>query len=261
MTSKTVYLVTGANKGIGRAVSGHLLRRPNTVVIATAREASAPALDSIAQEFAAHETSKLLAVVLDDEASTAHTSNSLPGTIATLAEKHPELGLNHIDVVIANAATSSGFKDILSTEPEELLRDLTVNAVGPAKLFRALWPLLEKSSPDLRKFVFISSSMGSIGCLDIEALPGTSYGMSKAAANWWAKKLSVDFKTKGLKVGILHPGWVKTYLGQELADAVGLAEPPTELDACAEKVLEQIDGLTLEKSGQFLTYKGEVLPW
>jgi hypothetical protein len=30
--------------------------------------------------------------------------------------------------------------------------------------------------------------------------------MSKAAANYWAKKVSVEFKGKGLLVGIVHPG-------------------------------------------------------
>lgn len=32
--------------------------------------------------------------------------------------------------------------------------------------------------------------------------------MSKAAANWWAKKVSIELKDKGLLVGIIHPGYV-----------------------------------------------------
>lgn len=48
--------------------------------------------------------------------------------------------------------------------------------------------------------------MGSIAGLDEENFPSLAYGMSKAAANYLAKKISVDFKEQGLKVGIIHPG-------------------------------------------------------
>ncbi len=58
----------------------------------------------------------------------------------------------------------------------------------------------------MKKFILITSSMGSITVLEQEILPGVTYGMSKAPANWFAKKVSVDFKEKGLVVGILHPG-------------------------------------------------------
>lgn len=120
----------------------------------------------------------------------------------------PHLGLDRIDVVIANAGTSSGFKDIASTDPDDLLFDFKANAIGPAKLFRALWPRLRLSpaEKDQRKFVLVTSSVASIGGLEQEHFPSTAYGMSKAAANWWAKKLSVEFQAQGLKVGIIHPG-------------------------------------------------------
>lgn len=54
--------------------------------------------------------------------------------------------------------------------------------------------------------MLISSSVGSIGCLGEESFPSTAYGMSKAAANWFARKLSGEFKEQGLLVGVVHPG-------------------------------------------------------
>jgi NAD(P)-dependent dehydrogenase (short-subunit alcohol dehydrogenase family) len=99
---------------------------------------------------------------------------------------------------------------VLDTDPEvDMLRDFEVNAVGPARLFRAVWPLLEGSGGGggggQKRFVLITSSLGSIGTLDVESMPGVAYGMSKAAANWWAKKVSVEL-TGRLVVGIIHPG-------------------------------------------------------
>jgi norsolorinic acid ketoreductase len=72
------------------------------------------------------------------------------------------------------------------------------------KLFQATWPLLETST--VKKFVMVSSSVGSIASLGMESFPSTAYGMSKAAVNWFGKKLSVEFKEKGLVVGVVHPG-------------------------------------------------------
>jgi NAD(P)-dependent dehydrogenase (short-subunit alcohol dehydrogenase family) len=146
--------------------------------------------------------------VLLDDADPAISSASLP---ARLAAEHD---ITHLDVVIANAGTSSAFEGVLSsaggtgTDPgEAMLRDFEVNAVGPARLFNAVWPLLDSHREEgkEKKFVFISSSLGSIGALEQENLPGVSYGMSKAAANWWAKKVSVELKGR-LLVGIIHPG-------------------------------------------------------
>ena len=109
-----------------------------------------------------------------------------------------------LDVVLANAGGSTAMGGVLETTPEEMVRDFAVNAVGPARLFQAVWPLL-KEREGRGKFVFVSSTLGSIGILDRESLPGVAYGMSKAAGNWFVKKVSVELRGQ-LVVGVLHPG-------------------------------------------------------
>lgn len=66
MSLKTVYLVTGGNRGIGLGLVKALLARPATTVIATVRNATTasslkaePALEATA------EGSKLLIIILD----------------------------------------------------------------------------------------------------------------------------------------------------------------------------------------------------
>ncbi|KAK0721585.1 hypothetical protein B0T26DRAFT_641377 [Lasiosphaeria miniovina] len=254
MYENTVYLVTGANRGIGLAMVTMLLQRPHTTVIATSRrpppqEHSASSATSIPDELPAHATSTLVQVLLNDSDATI-SSATLHGR---LRDTH---NIARLDVVVANAGSSSGFHDILATDPDfDLLHDFVVNAAGPAKLFRAVWPLLDP------EFVLITSSLGSIGCLDEESMPSTAYGMSKAAANWFAKKLSVEFRDRGLLVGIIHPGFVKTSMGQAVADAIGMKEPPMSVEDSAKGVIEQIDTLTPEKSGQFLRFDGGKMPW
>ncbi|KAK3389637.1 hypothetical protein B0H63DRAFT_102560 [Podospora didyma] len=250
----TVYLITGANRGIGLALAGIFVKRPNTIVIATSRK---PVPDVFASLNSASGSGSKIFPLLLDEADPAISSATLAACLQA------RFGITRLDVVIANAGGSAGFKSALDTSPEDLLYDFTVNAVGPAKLFQATWPLLSASKKNNnKKFVLITSSVGSIAGLDQPpVLPGAAYGMSKAAANYFAKKLSVELKEEGLLVGIIHPGWVKTGNGQAFADAVGFPEPPMTLQESSEGVVHQIDTLTPEKSGQFLTHNGEAVPW
>ncbi|SPQ25537.1 9e8016d4-0dd3-4ae3-af2d-b2f82353f430 [Thermothielavioides terrestris] len=276
MSGNTVYLITGANRGLGLAMTTLLLARPHTTVIATSRKPadSLTALSTARSSSSStiHPTSRLIPLLLD-EADDAISSATLPARLAAATTAAAAGGSSssgpplRLDVVIANAGSSAAFRDVLGTDPgADMVRDFEVNAVGPAKLFRAVWPLLERASAagtaegqgegeghnkqagkeegkevgGVGKFVLVSSSLGSIGLLDQESLPGVAYGMSKAAANWWAKK---------------------TELGQALADAVGFKEPPMTLEQSAKGMIQQIDNLTPEKSGQFLQYNGDQLPW
>ncbi|KAK0619971.1 hypothetical protein B0T14DRAFT_221435 [Immersiella caudata] len=245
MSKSTVYLITGGNRGIGQHIGLILAQRENVTVITTSRKPTNTGI-------AAHPTSRHIELLLDESDESISSS--------TLAQRLRNThSINHLDVVIANAGASSGFKPIPATTPSDILHDFTVNTVGTVKLFQATWPLLDNS--EIKKFVIVSSSVGSIASLGVESFPSTAYGMSKAAVNWFGKKLSVDYKEKGLVVGIVHPGWVKTPMGQLLADAVDFPEPPMEVWDSAKAVVERIDNLTLETSGKFLNFDGAEVPW
>lgn len=253
MSSPTVYAITGANKGIGRAITAILLGRPSTTVLALVRDPTDP-------------TSSSLAALPKCPTSAVHVICFAADTDAITPL--PE-GVTHIDVVIANAGASSGYKPVLATNPDDLIFDFTVNAVGALRLFKAAWPLLQKSTDVATgdnsgrgpKFILMTSSVGSIGGQQQESFPSTAYGMSKAAANWLVAKIGVEHGPQGLSVMALHPGWVKTAMGQEIADSVGVAEPPTTSEDSARACIEQINKLCKTNSGRFVAYTGDVLPW
>ncbi|KAL2176878.1 uncharacterized protein P884DRAFT_285490 [Thermothelomyces heterothallicus CBS 202.75] len=283
MSNNTVYLITGANRGIGLAVTTLLLSRPHTTVIATSRNPSASLEPASFPEGKIHPTSRLVPVLLDDgdDAARADPARASRTLAARLRDEH---GVTALDVVIANAGGSTCAGNVLTADPDVMGRDFRVNAAGTARLFQAVWPLLESREErkenkkkdeegeggkgeeggpagwEKKKFIYISSSLGSIGILERESMPGIAYGMSKAAANWFVRKVSVELKGK-LVAGVLHPGWVQTALGQILADAVGRKEPPMTVEQSAKCVVEQIDNWTPDKSGQFLSYDGKPLPW
>jgi NAD(P)-dependent dehydrogenase (short-subunit alcohol dehydrogenase family) len=169
-------------------------------VIAVYRAASSP-LDPFSQ-LTPHPSSTLISLPL--------SVYPIPSTSELQALLPPDV--TRLDCVVANAGGTSGFRDVEGTTAGNMLYDFEVNAVGPAELFRVCWPLMkgvgaeEEGRDGIKRFVVVSSSVGSIGALEEESMPAVAYGMSKAAGNWWAKKLSVDYRDKGLAVGIVHPG-------------------------------------------------------
>ena len=93
--------------------------------------------------------------------------------------------------------------------------------------------------------------MGSIA----DNTSGGMYGyrMSKSAANMVGQSLSVDLKTIGVAVAVLHPGYVRT----EMTGGRGYIDP----EESATGLIERVDSLTLQNSGGFWHANGEILPW
>lgn len=101
-----------------------------------------------------------------------------------------------------------------------MVSDYEANVVSPMRLFQACWPFLQKSDaqdPKRKKFVYVSSTSGSIGVqLTMQHFPATGYGTSKAAGNWLAAAILMEHKEDGLKTGIFHPGYVLLRLSRIL---------------------------------------------
>lgn len=135
----------------------------------------------------------------------------------SLAERLHNQGIDHLDVVVSNAGGSLAFRPVLEAKPDELLDDYETNVLAPLGLFQACWPLLKKSDgsdPRRKKFIYVSSTTGSIGVQMMEHFPSTGYGASKAAGNWLAVAIALEHKQDGLKTGIFHPGYVVSRLRQ-----------------------------------------------
>lgn len=108
--------------------------------------------------------------------------------------------IDGIDVIIANAGVGTKFQPVLEAPVEDLRLFYEANTLGPVKLIQALWPLLASSpSP---KFVVITSVLGSTDMMDNSPCGG--YGASKAAANYFVKKLHIE--NPNLVAVALHPG-------------------------------------------------------
>lgn len=168
-----------------------LLLRPSTAVIATVRDPSHESSKSL-YSLPTGAGSRVVLLPLD-------LTNVAPLSSALLASD-----IDRLDIVISNAGLNSSFDSVQDTAIQAMRHDFEVNVVGTMSLFQACRPLLH--SGQAKKFIVITSSVGSIKGLEMENMPGVSYGASKAAVNWVGKKISVEYAKQGFKVGIIHPG-------------------------------------------------------
>jgi NAD(P)-dependent dehydrogenase (short-subunit alcohol dehydrogenase family) len=119
--------------------------------------------------------------------------------------------------------------------------------LGPLKLAKACASKLKKGA----KYGIITSRMGSI----TDNTSGGQYGyrLSKAAANAVGKSLSEDFRSQGVTVLMLHPGYVKT----DMTGGSGLIDTTESADGLFKILNEK----GFENTGTFWHMNGEMLPW
>ncbi|MEZ5779090.1 MAG: SDR family NAD(P)-dependent oxidoreductase [Paracoccaceae bacterium] len=178
-------LITGANRGIGRALFDACAARGD-LVAGTTRGPQTGA--------------DWLRLDLSD-----------PGSVASMKGA---FGDHPLDLLVCNAGVYlDRGHDIAEGYGASLWADsFAVNVTGVFLTIQALLPNLRAATG---KIAIISSRMGS------QALaPGGSYiyRASKAAALNLGRNLAADLKRDGIAVGIYHPGWVRTDMGGAGAD-------------------------------------------
>lgn len=185
--------------------------------------------------------------------------------IAALAAKYEGVP---IDVLLNNAAINAfrfGISRFGKMDYDWFEEILEVNIIGPLKVSEAFQPNVEAS--DQKKIIAMTSTGGSIGDLEIPIAIG--YRTSKAGLNMAMKNYAIHLRKKGVIVGIIGPGTVDTedYMNAEDPSTVprnyqmmmkaGRLAPRTAID----DMIALIDRMTIEDSGVFYQWDGEVLPW
>jgi len=159
------------------------------------------------------------------------------------------LGDTPVDLLIANAgiigplrqtSTNMDFPGFLDT--------LNVNVLGPLRVAQAVLPNLRRAEG--AKLAVISSRMGSMAHASSDSV---AYRASKAAVNKVVQCLATDLVKEGIAVASIHPGWVRTDMGGAGADI--------DVTTSAAGIRTVLEGLTLENSGRFWAYNGELLDW
>ena len=181
-------LVTGANRGLGLEFA-HQLKNKGYHVIGCCRQPSAAKeLHSIANE------------VIQLDVTNDQDINALKNTLAH----------RPIDLLVNNAGISGESGVTLgNVDRENFINVLNVNCISVIKLSDALLDNLLLSEE--KSIIVISSRMGSIA--DNDRGKSYAYRASKAALNCVMRSFAIDVQEKGVKVILMHPGWVRTRMG------------------------------------------------
>jgi len=145
-------------------------------------------------------------------------------------------------------------KKISDLNPHHLHEIFNINAIGPALVIKEFSKLMDKNGSVM---AVLSAKVGSIEDNRLGGWYG--YRSSKAARNMMIKTAAIELKRTNPNLALIamHPGTVSSNLSKPFGGE-SIGQDP---DQAASHMLTVMRGLTPENSGQFLSYKNEVIPW
>lgn len=194
-----VALVTGANRGIGKAIVGSFLAHGASKVYLAVRNPESTA--ELAQEFG-------------DKVVTLQADVSDDASVQRLAKQAQD-----VDIVVNNAGILAVADPLAAEAQQALQREFNVNVFGLLRVAQAFSPLL------VAKGRGALVQLNSIASLK-NFTPFSTYSASKAASYSLTQGLRDVLAAKGVQVLSVHPGPIATDMasqaGFDQADPVSM---------------------------------------
>ncbi|SKC72151.1 SDR family oxidoreductase [Krasilnikoviella flava] len=211
MSTKNVWFVTGASRGMGVGIVQAALAAGHAVV-ATGRDA-----ERVQAAVGEHEN--LLAVALDV---------TKPATIDDAVHAAVER-FGRIDTLVNNAGNFyAGYFENIS--PEQMRAQMETNFFGPLNVTRAILPVMRRQRSG--QVITITSAAGLIGQEFCAA-----YAASKFALDGWMESLRFDVAPYGISTMAVEPGFFRTEL---LVEGSSTIWPELDIEDYAERTDQTI---------------------
>jgi dehydrogenase/reductase SDR family member 4 len=185
-----VAIVTGASRGIGRAIAEAFVREGARVVLCGRKQET---LDQVAREIGA--AAKPIA---------CHVGRlrDLENLVATTTRE-----FGHIDILVNNAGTNVGQGPALAVDEAQFDKMIEVNLKSAFRLTNLVAPgMCERGSGSIL-------NMSSISGLRPQ-FEGMLYSMTKAALIMMTQCYALELGTKGVRVNAIAPGMIETALSE-----------------------------------------------
>lgn len=190
-----VALVTGASRGIGRAMALRLARQGATVVAAARGDNAAETVSAI---IAAGGTAEAVSIDVTDAAAL----EALP---ASIVAKHGRL-----DILISNAGITRD-QLLMRMKREDWDAVIATNLTATFTLAQAaMRPMLKQRGG---RIIAVSSVVGQMGNAG-----QTNYAASKAGLIGFAKALAREVASRGITVNVIAPGMIDTDMTKAISD-------------------------------------------
>lgn len=213
-----IAFITGAGKGIGKAVAIALAKEGVNLILVSRTKSD---IDQLAEE-----TAKLGVKTLALSADVSDINSINAAAEKALAE------FKHIDILI-NSAGIASFGKFLELEPEAWERIIQVNLMGTYFTTRAIIPnMIERQTGDI---INISSTAGLNG----NALT-SAYSASKFAVLGLTDSLMQEMRKHNIRVTALTPSTVATDMAKDLNLTDGNPEKVMQSEDMADLIIAQL---------------------
>jgi NAD(P)-dependent dehydrogenase (short-subunit alcohol dehydrogenase family) len=188
-----VAVVSGASRGIGRAIAESFAREGATVVICGRKP----------------DTLQQAAAEMKDYAGRVYPVTCHVGRAADIQQlvdtTHREFG--RIDILVNNAATNIAQEPVLEVDEAKFDKMIEINLKSAFRLIQAVAPgMCERGSGSI-------INIASIAGLRPQ-LHGMLYSMTKAALIMMTQSYALELGPKGVRVNAIAPGLVQTVLSE-----------------------------------------------
>ncbi len=180
---------------------------------------------------------------------------SIASAAAMVAGAHGPLHMVIVATGILHSAAKGPEKSLRELDPDWMLQNYRINAVGPALVAKHFLPLMAKQAPIC--FAALSARVGSIS--DNRLGGWHSYRASKSALNMFIRNIAIEWQRKNAQSVIvgLHPGTVETALSAPFKG--NPAHERFTPARAADDMLQVLHGLKPDQSGQIFAYDGTMI--
>lgn len=196
-----VAVVVGAGGGLGRDLACALATRGANVVLAGRTPARL------------EETLRTLQTTTGAEALPVPTDVGDRADVDRLQQLTKER-FGTADVLVNCAGIFGPLRRIAQSDPDEWIRTLSVNCVGPYLTCRAFAPGMIANG--WGRIVNVSSAAP----LYPPSAVNSAYGTSKAALNQMTRHLAVELEGTGVTANVMHPGSLKTEMWADIKNQI-----------------------------------------
>ncbi len=194
-----VAIVTGGNKGLGRAISMMLAEEGARVVVAArSKERNKDTVNKITSKGC-----EAISVALDV---------AQPASVQAMVDTV----LSHwgqVDILVNNAAIFGRMEWIVKYDPDEWDQIMAINLKGPFLCTKAVLPGMMQR----RKGVVLNIAAGVVD--ERVDLGVAAYYASKAGLVNFTRQLAAEVKRYGIRANAIDPGGLKTEMSEDIMKA------------------------------------------
>nr|WP_314263822.1 3-oxoacyl-ACP reductase FabG [uncultured Moellerella sp.] len=221
-----IALVTGASRGIGRAIAELLSERGATVIGTATSEKGAEAISAYLGD-----KGKGFALDVTKQASIEQTLNQI----------REEFG--EIDILVNNAGITRD--NLLMRMKEDEWQDIIdTNLSSVYRLSKSvLRPMMKKRQGRIISIASVVGVMGNAG--------QTNYSAAKAGLIGFSKSLAREIASRGITVNVVAPGFIETDMTRALTDeqrAGILSQVPADRLGNAKEIASAVAYLASEEA-------------